>query len=197
MAYTSWSVVFGEQPSAAKWNILGTNDASFNDGSGFAAGALGSVNASVAAGFVVQQAYAELGTSSTTTTVLPADTTVPQNTEGAEILTVSITPKSATNQLLVEVNTMLLVATDTISAVAAIFRDTTADAIAAGMNGYDTTEAQTLAFAVRVSAGSTSATTFKLRVGPGAAATLRWNGVGAAYFGSIPKTTLAVTEVKA
>lgn len=34
MAYSSWSVVFGEQPSAAKWNILGTNDASFNDGTG-------------------------------------------------------------------------------------------------------------------------------------------------------------------
>lgn len=34
MAYASWSVVFGEQPSAAKWNILGTNDASFNDGTG-------------------------------------------------------------------------------------------------------------------------------------------------------------------
>lgn len=29
MAYQSWSVVFGEQPSAAKWNILGTNDARF------------------------------------------------------------------------------------------------------------------------------------------------------------------------
>lgn len=34
MAYQSWSVVFSEQPSAAKWNILGTNDASFNDGTG-------------------------------------------------------------------------------------------------------------------------------------------------------------------
>ena len=34
MAYASWSVVYGEQPSAAKWNILGTNDASFNDGTG-------------------------------------------------------------------------------------------------------------------------------------------------------------------
>lgn len=34
MAYAAWSVVFGEQPSAAKWNILGTNDASFNDGTG-------------------------------------------------------------------------------------------------------------------------------------------------------------------
>lgn len=40
MAYTSWSVVFGEQPSASKWNILGTNDASFNDGSGIADGAV-------------------------------------------------------------------------------------------------------------------------------------------------------------
>jgi len=34
MAYASWSVVFGEQPTASKWNILGTNDASFNDGTG-------------------------------------------------------------------------------------------------------------------------------------------------------------------
>lgn len=30
MAYTAWSVVFGEQPSASKWNILGSNDADFN-----------------------------------------------------------------------------------------------------------------------------------------------------------------------
>lgn len=29
MAYSSWSVVFGEQPSAAKWNILGSNDDHF------------------------------------------------------------------------------------------------------------------------------------------------------------------------
>lgn len=34
MAYQSWSVTFGEQPSAAKWNILGTNDSSFNDSTG-------------------------------------------------------------------------------------------------------------------------------------------------------------------
>lgn len=38
MAYTSWSVVFGEQPSAAKWNLLGANDAYFDSivGSGTA-----------------------------------------------------------------------------------------------------------------------------------------------------------------
>lgn len=35
MSYTAWSVVFGEQPSASKWNVLGANDASFADGTGF------------------------------------------------------------------------------------------------------------------------------------------------------------------
>jgi hypothetical protein len=40
MAYASWSVTFGEQPSASKWNILGTNDASFNDGTGIAVSAI-------------------------------------------------------------------------------------------------------------------------------------------------------------
>ena len=50
MAYASWSVVFGEQPSAAKWNILGTNDASFNDGTGIANGTITSehLNATIA-----------------------------------------------------------------------------------------------------------------------------------------------------
>lgn len=40
MAYVAWSVVFGEQPSAAKWNILGSNDASFNDGTGLNAASI-------------------------------------------------------------------------------------------------------------------------------------------------------------
>lgn len=35
MAYTAWSVVFGEQPTAAKWNQLGQNDAGFKDGTNF------------------------------------------------------------------------------------------------------------------------------------------------------------------
>lgn len=46
MAYASWSVVFGEQPTAAKWNILGTNDASFNDGTGIANDAITSAHVS-------------------------------------------------------------------------------------------------------------------------------------------------------
>lgn len=41
MGYAAWSVVAGEQPTASKWNILGTNDSSFNDGTGLGAGAVG------------------------------------------------------------------------------------------------------------------------------------------------------------
>lgn len=44
MAYTAWSVVFGEQPSAAKWNQLGTNDASFNDGTGIGTAVINSTS---------------------------------------------------------------------------------------------------------------------------------------------------------
>jgi hypothetical protein len=49
MAYASWSVTFGEQPSAAKWNILGTNDASFNDGTGIATNAITAAKLSTSA----------------------------------------------------------------------------------------------------------------------------------------------------
>lgn len=44
MAYTAWTVVFGEQPSAAKWNILGANDASFNDGTGIGTAVINSTS---------------------------------------------------------------------------------------------------------------------------------------------------------
>lgn len=40
MSYTPWSVVFQEQPTAAKWNQLGDNDASFHDGTGIENGAI-------------------------------------------------------------------------------------------------------------------------------------------------------------
>lgn len=60
MGYASWSVVFGEQPSAAKWNTLGTNDASFNDGTGIA-------NAAITA--------SKLSTGASSASVLSAQTT--------------------------------------------------------------------------------------------------------------------------
>lgn len=58
MAYTATSFSYGEQPSAAKWNQLGSNDAAFNDGT--AIPSAGAKTASVA-------------TAQTTTSVPAAD----------------------------------------------------------------------------------------------------------------------------
>ena len=44
MAYTAWSVVFGEQPTAAKWNQLGANDAGFRDGTNIDTGVIGALH---------------------------------------------------------------------------------------------------------------------------------------------------------
>lgn len=46
MAYTAWSVVYGEQPTAAKWNQLGANDAGFKDGTNIDTGAITSTKIS-------------------------------------------------------------------------------------------------------------------------------------------------------
>lgn len=46
MAYTAWSVVYGEQPTAAKWNQLGSNDAGFKDGTNIDNGAITSTKIS-------------------------------------------------------------------------------------------------------------------------------------------------------
>lgn len=80
MAYASWSVTFGEQPSAAKWNILGTNDASFNDGSGIGTNAIGA--ASLATNAI------KLGYAAITTTFSTASTSYVQVTGLTSTVTV-------------------------------------------------------------------------------------------------------------
>jgi hypothetical protein len=55
----------------------------------------------VGAGSVIQTSYAEYTANSNLTAVIPVDDTIPQNTEGTEILTATITPKFATSLILV------------------------------------------------------------------------------------------------
>lgn len=53
-------------------------------------------------GDTVQVAYAETAANTVLSTVIPADNTIPQVTEGTQVLSASITPTSASNFLLVE-----------------------------------------------------------------------------------------------
>lgn len=199
MAYASWSVVFGEQPSAAKWNILGSNDASFNDGSGFASGALGSSNASLAAGIVCQVVNTVSTAVNTGTTLIPNDDTIPQITEGDEYMTLAITPKSATNVLIIEVVAMMANSSAGGSQTGAIFQDAGANALAASairMPGANLP--MTLITKHTMTAGTASATTFRYRSGNESAGTTTFNGrSGARLYGAITKSSITIMEYKA
>lgn len=55
MPYTLWSVIFGEQPTAAKWNQLGENDAGFKSGANIDAAAITSEHLNLT---IASRAYA-------------------------------------------------------------------------------------------------------------------------------------------
>lgn len=186
MGYVAWSVVFGEQPSAAKWNILGTNDSSFNDGTGLNTGA-------------IQQQVSTLSSAvNSGSTTIPLDDTIPQITEGNEYMTQAITPKSATNVLQIEA---VFYGSSNAAAghlIMALFQDATANALAATAQ-YTAPAGSSCNIRLlhTMTAGTTSSTTFRIRAGTNAAGTTTFNGITAArFFGAIPKSSIMITEYK-
>lgn len=151
----------------------------------------------VPAGSVVQVIYSVVTAYTTGTTIIPWDDTIPQNTEGTEFITASITPKSATNKLLIQFSGPC--STSAAAWIgAAMFQDATAGALSA-TSVYMATGAGAAQINLnyQMTAGTTSSTTFKIRVGPAVAATVAINGastVGRVYGGVWP-TTLTITEI--
>ena len=151
-------------------------------------------------GAVVQVVSNSSGALATGTTTIPSDDTIPQNTEGTALaaLDTTITPKSATNKLLIEM-VLNVSASTAVQAIAALFQDSTANAIAAG--GVSISGSLLLGqvkIVFQMTAGTTSATTFKVRYGPASAATITINGSNAArLFGGVMLSSLTVTEIAA
>ena len=106
---------------------------------------------------------------------------IPTNSQGAEFMTVSITPKSATNRLLIWTNAWF----DGWNAgefVGALFQDNVVNALACGSEDLGSAEQQTgFHLAHDMVAGTTSATIFKLRAGKnadgGSAVAMGMNGL--------------------
>lgn len=109
---------------------------------------------------LVQLVTASSTSATKTSTTAPYDDTIPQNTEGGEMLTVTITPISPTSTLLIEWNAFGF---GEIQWVSALFQDTTAGALAAIAQGQNTMQGNS--FRHVMTSGTTSATTFKIRVG--------------------------------
>jgi hypothetical protein len=149
--------------------------------------------------YAIQQVRTETGAVATGTTAIPWDDTKPQNTEGDEYMTVSITPTNASSVLEIKVvwNGANTVASDVITV--GLFQDTTADALAAAgtFNSAASIPLQ-ICFNHKMTAGTTSATTFKIRAGGTVGATTTFNGAaGGRKYGAIMASSIIVTEYAA
>jgi hypothetical protein len=154
-------------------------------------------NAGAGGGVVVQVVNTQTGAVSSGNTQLPCDDSVPQNTEGDEVMTLAITPTSSTNELKIEVTVALSASTADEQLAAALFQDTTASALAAVRYGAkNASEIYTTTFTHYMTAGTTSETTFKVRVGPGTAATVTFNGSGGTRrLGGAFASSITITEI--
>ena len=129
-------------------------------------------------------------------TSLPADATTPQNTEGAQFITATITPQSATSTLLILATIGAMTPGVTSTATSALFRDSTASAFAAGAVAIASGNTGFFALAASQPSTATSATTIRLRVGINTAGTIFLNGYPGpnTYFGGVCSSSLIVVE---
>lgn len=150
-------------------------------------------------GCIVQRTYAEYATSSAITTILPLDDTLPQSTEGDEVVTASLTPTSSTNRIRVTFTAFGASSGASIGVAAALFIDSSTDAVrATGSMAGTANYLESISLVYEYVPGDTSSHTYKIRVGPGTTGTVRLNGTSAArYFGGAAAATLVVEEIKA
>lgn len=131
------------------------------------------------------------------TATIPSDDTIPQNTEGTEIISVSITPSSTSSKLRVTFTGFCATNTNNRDVVIALFMDTTANALYATACHGQANRAINASFVYEFTPATTSAVTMKLRVGPESADTLRFNGsTTARYFGGVAVASMIVQELK-
>lgn len=142
------------------------------------------------------RARVELTTVATGSTVIPADDTIPQSTEGDQYLSKVITPTAAQNLLRVKSQAMAATATAG-SPTIALFRDASANASAVSqVTALGGAGLLFMGIDALLLAGSVSQTTFKIRIGPDASQTITVGGFsGTRRFGGVGIVMMDIEEI--
>jgi len=147
-----------------------------------------------AGGKVLQVVYFSNSALVTTTSIIPKDDTIPQNTEGVEVMTLAITPKNASSKLIIEAGALTGVTFST--TVITLFIDSTANALTAArfFNAFSN-NAHMLFLSHQENSNNTTSRTYKIRFGT-ISGTAYFNGDdGAREYGSLNKSFIKITEV--
>jgi len=134
-------------------------------------------NLAMPAGHIVQTVNTQTTSTIVGTTTVPYDDTIPQITEGFEVMTLNITPKSATNKLLINVVTHLSAGVNSLPTTN-LFVGTTANALATAFtHAYGTADNPlNHKLTYYMTSGSTSALTFRVRIGCNNSGSVTLNG---------------------
>lgn len=144
---------------------------------------------------VVQVVNKQISATSTSTATFPIDNTIPQIGEGAAYDSLSITPTSATNKLkiTVQLNASGFFAN---SLILALFKDADADAIGIGVYTLAIADINTVILTAYITAGTTSATEIKVRVGGFTTNEITYNGYNAnPFWGGVFKSSITIEEI--
>ena len=159
-------------------------------------------NAVSADGHIIQTIHKDYRTFFSTNTLIPLDDTIPQNTEGAEVFTQAITPSSSSN--FIHITVVLNMSNSNVNNlhVAAVFKDSGANAIGAGWAKCVGTNAPSSPMVINFtdSPNTTSAVTYKVRVGYSGniASVVQVNGgSGLRYLGGALASGMTLKEVAA
>lgn len=151
----------------------------------------------IADGSVKNVVEFETGAFASGTTIIPADNTIPQITEGDQYMSQVFVPTNVNNKLRIDIvffgdppNTDLAVA---------LFQDATANALAVVNTMPASGYLVTITFSHYMKAGTTSLTTFKVRAGCGFAGTTYFNGysTGVQRYNGSAASSIRVEEIEA
>ncbi len=152
---------------------------------------------------IIQVQYNQSNSTVTLNDIIPYDDTIPQNTEGVEVITQDITPTSATSILLIEFSclfTSRVAPTNTNNVSSALFQDSAVDALAAVASRPKTSDTEdggaSMNLIYAMTSGTTSSTTFKIRMGPTLSGNSYVNAdaAGTRLMGGVAYATLSITE---
>lgn len=143
---------------------------------------------------LLNSVFVESNTEYTITNVIPFDNTIPQITEGTQIISATITPTKSTSRIVGIVSVNGDASATTVKTVLAAFRGASANSIAATWVKY-ISYASLISFEFTDLPNTTSEITYSIRVGPDADTLYINRSSTGALLGTANKITLMLLEI--
>ncbi len=150
-------------------------------------------SASGSSSSVVHQVSFQTGAYAAGSTIIPVDDSIPQNTEGDEYMTLSITPSNIAHTLVITAWATVNVSSSSFMTMA-LFQDANVDALAATCDFNGVSVPNQIMLTYVMPAGTISATTFKIRMG-GTSGSIYFNGlIGGRVYGGVSNSGMQIVE---